>query len=55
MAAVVRRYRALISEPLRSWLERAFPKLTYYNTLEKVATSLELFATDRRAAFKSLR
>ena len=55
MAGIVQRYRALISEPLRSWLERAYPKLTYYNTLEKVATSPELFATELRAAFKSLR
>jgi len=55
MAGVVRRYRALIWEPLRPWLERAYPKLTYYNTLEKVATSPELFATELRAAFKSLR
>jgi pimeloyl-ACP methyl ester carboxylesterase len=44
----------------RSWLERAYPKLAYYNKLEKGGhfaawEEPELFASELRAAFKSVR
>jgi pimeloyl-ACP methyl ester carboxylesterase len=44
----------------RSWAERAYPKLIYYNKLDKGGhfaawEQPELFATEVRAAFKSLR
>ena len=44
----------------KSWLERAYPKLAYYNKLDKGGhfaawEEPELFATELRAAFKSLR
>ena len=44
----------------RSWLERAYPKLTYYNTTEKGGhfaawEQPEIFAAELRAAFKPLR
>jgi pimeloyl-ACP methyl ester carboxylesterase len=44
----------------RSWTERAYPKLIYYNKLDKgghfaVWEQPQLFATEMRAAFKSLR
>jgi len=44
----------------KTWLERAYPKLAYYNKLEKGGhfaawEEPELFATELRAAFKSLR
>jgi pimeloyl-ACP methyl ester carboxylesterase len=44
----------------RSWTERAYPKLIYYNTLDKGGhfaawEQPELFATELRAAFRSLR
>jgi pimeloyl-ACP methyl ester carboxylesterase len=44
----------------RSWLERAYPKLAYYNKIERGGhfaawEEPELFATELRAAFKSLR
>ena len=44
----------------RSWLERAYPKLTYYSKLEKGGhfaawEQPELFASELRAAFKSVR
>jgi pimeloyl-ACP methyl ester carboxylesterase len=44
----------------RSWLERAYPKLAYYNKLEKGGhfaawEEPELFASELRAAFKPLR
>jgi pimeloyl-ACP methyl ester carboxylesterase len=44
----------------RSWTERAYPKLIYYNKLDKgghfaVWEQPELFAAELRAAFKSLR
>jgi pimeloyl-ACP methyl ester carboxylesterase len=44
----------------RSWAERAFPKLTYYNKLEKGGhfaawEQPQLFSEELRAAFKSLR
>jgi pimeloyl-ACP methyl ester carboxylesterase len=44
----------------RSWTERAYPKLIYYNTLDKGGhfaawEQPQLFAAEVRAAFKSLR
>jgi pimeloyl-ACP methyl ester carboxylesterase len=44
----------------RSWTERAYPKLIYYNKLDKGGhfaawEQPQLFATEMRAAFKSLR
>jgi pimeloyl-ACP methyl ester carboxylesterase len=44
----------------RSWTERAYPKLIYYNKLDKGGhfaawEQPELFTTELRAAFKSLR
>ena len=44
----------------RSWLERVYPKLTYYNKLDKGGhfaawEQPELFAAELRAAFKSVR
>jgi pimeloyl-ACP methyl ester carboxylesterase len=44
----------------RSWAERAFPKLTYYNKLDKGGhfaawEQPQLFSEELRAAFKSLR
>jgi pimeloyl-ACP methyl ester carboxylesterase len=44
----------------RSWTERAYPKLIYYNTLDKGGhfaawEQPQFFATEVRAAFKSLR
>ncbi len=44
----------------RSWAERAYPKLIYYNKLEKGGhfaawEEPQIFATDVRAAFRSLR
>jgi len=44
----------------RSWAERAYPKLIHYNTLEKGGhfaawEQPELFASEMRAGFKSLR
>jgi hypothetical protein len=44
----------------RSWLERAYPKLAYYNKLEKGGRFAaweepELFASELRAAFKPVR
>ena len=44
----------------RSWAERAYPKLIHYNKLEKGGhfaawEQPELFTTELRAAFKSLR
>ena len=44
----------------RSWTERAYPKLIYYNQLDKGGhfaawEQPELFASEVRAAFKSLR
>jgi pimeloyl-ACP methyl ester carboxylesterase len=44
----------------RSWTERAYPKLIYYNKLDKGGhfaawEQPELFTTEMRAAFKSLR
>ncbi len=44
----------------RSWLERAYPKLAYYNKVEKGGhfaawEQPELFAAEVRAAFRSLR
>ena len=44
----------------RSWLERTYPNLTYYNKVEKGGhfaawEEPELFASELRAAFKSLR
>jgi pimeloyl-ACP methyl ester carboxylesterase len=44
----------------RSWAERAYPKLIYYNSLDKGGhfaawEQPELFAAEVRAAFKSLR
>ena len=47
-------------EAPRSWTERAYPKLIYYNTLTKGGhfaawEQPELFASELRAAFRSLR
>ena len=47
-------------EAPRSWTERAYPKLIYYNTLDKGGhfaawEQPELFAAELRAAFRSLR
>jgi pimeloyl-ACP methyl ester carboxylesterase len=44
----------------RSWTERAYPKLIYYNKLDKGGhfaawEQPELFSQELRAAFKSLR
>ena len=44
----------------RSWTERAYPKLIYYNTLDKGGhfaawEQPQLFSQEIRAAFKSLR
>ena len=44
----------------RSWVEQAYPTLTYYNTVDKGGhfaawEEPELFATEIRAAFRSLR
>jgi len=44
----------------QSWTERAYPKLIYYNKLDKGGhfaawEQPELFTTELRAAFKSLR
>ena len=44
----------------RSWTERAYPKLIYYNTLDKGGhfaawEEPQLFSQEIRAAFKSLR
>ena len=44
----------------RSWTERAYPKLIYYNKLDKGGhfaawEQPQLFAQELRAAFKSLR
>jgi pimeloyl-ACP methyl ester carboxylesterase len=44
----------------RSWTERAYPKLIYFNTLDKGGhfaawEQPQLFAAEMRAAFKSLR
>ena len=44
----------------RSWAERAYPKLIYYNKLDKGGhfaawEQPELFSTELRAAFRSLR
>ena len=44
----------------RTWAERAYPKLAYYNKLDKGGhfaawEQPELLVTDLRAAFKSLR
>jgi pimeloyl-ACP methyl ester carboxylesterase len=44
----------------RSWAEQAYPKLIYYNKLDKGGhfaawEQPELFSTELRAAFKSLR
>jgi hypothetical protein len=44
----------------RSWAERAYPKLIYYNRLDKGGhfaawEQPELFTMELRAAFKSLR
>ena len=58
-AAVSRFPREIIPLP-RSWAERAYPKLVYYNELEKGGhfaawEQPELFAGEMRAAFRSLR
>jgi pimeloyl-ACP methyl ester carboxylesterase len=44
----------------RSWTERAYPKLIYYNKLDRGGhfaawEQPQLFAAELRAAFKSLR
>lgn len=44
----------------RSWAERAYPNLTYFNNVDKGGhfgawEEPELFATELRAAFRSLR
>ena len=44
----------------KSWAERAYPKLVYFNEVDKGGhfaawEQPELFATELRAAFKSLR
>jgi pimeloyl-ACP methyl ester carboxylesterase len=47
-------------EAPRNWTERAYPKLIYYNKLDKGGhfaawEEPQLFAAELRAAFKSLR
>ena len=47
-------------QPPESWVRRAFPTLSYFNRTEKGGhfaawEQPELFATELRAAFKSLR
>jgi pimeloyl-ACP methyl ester carboxylesterase len=63
MAAMQRRtfteQMALLGLP-RSWTERAYPKLIYYNKLDKGGhfaawEQPELFSQELRAAFKSMR
>lgn len=58
-AAVSRFPREIIPVP-RSWAERAYPNLVYFNELEKGGhfaawEQPELFAAEMRAAFRSLR
>jgi pimeloyl-ACP methyl ester carboxylesterase len=48
------------SNPLRSWAEKAYPKLIHFNKLDKGGhfaawEQPELFTQELRAAFKSLR
>ena len=63
MVAIQRRtfteQMALLALP-RSWTERAYPKLIYYNKLDKGGhfaawEQPELFSQELRAAFKSMR
>jgi pimeloyl-ACP methyl ester carboxylesterase len=65
-APLVPYYSALDTSPEelytapRSWAEKAYPKLIYYDRLPKGGHFLaweqpELFVTELRAAFKSLR
>jgi pimeloyl-ACP methyl ester carboxylesterase len=47
-------------QPPRSWAERAYPNLTYFNKVDKGGhfaawEDPELFSTELRAAFRSLR
>ena len=47
------------SNPLRSWAEKAYPKLIHFNKLDKGGhfaawEQPELFTQELRAAFKSL-
>ena len=58
-AAVSRFPREIIPVP-RSWAERAYPNLVYFNELEKGGhfaawEQPELFAGEMRAAFRSIR
>ncbi len=58
-AAVSRFPREIIPVP-RSWAERAYPNLVYFNELDKGGhfaawEQPELFAGEMRAAFRSLR
>ncbi|HUK68655.1 MAG TPA: hypothetical protein VLW50_07880 [Streptosporangiaceae bacterium] len=58
-AAVSRFPREIIPLP-RSWAERSYPSLVYFNELEKGGhfaawEQPELFAGEMRAAFRSLR
>jgi pimeloyl-ACP methyl ester carboxylesterase len=58
--AAVSRFPAEIIPVPRSWAERAYPNLVYFNELEKgghfaACEQPELFAGEMRAAFRSLR
>ena len=58
--AAVSRFPGEIIPVPRSWAERAYPHLVYFNELEKGGhfaawEQPELFAGEMRAAFRSLR
>jgi hypothetical protein len=58
--AAVSAYPGELYQAPRSWTEKAYPKLIYYNRLDKGGhfaawEQPELFTTELRAAFRSLR